>query len=179
MRNIKTTGIIIKRIDVGEADKILTIMTHDQGKIQVKAKGVRKITSHRSSHVDLFNHTEVSLYKSTRMPILTEAQTIESYSDIKNDLTKVGLAYHICELIDGLCPENQENREAFFLLKDLLDELSTSRNLGQLIHDFEIRLLQNLGYYSEQDLTGSKASFFIESILEKKLKTRQILPQLI
>ncbi len=179
MRNHKTVGIVIKRIDVGEADKILTLMTADLGKIAIRAKGVRKITSHRSSHVELLNHTEVSLYKNTKMPILLEAQTINSYAEIKNDLPKIGLAYHICELVDGLCPENQENSQIFFLLKDLLDSLPTATHVGKLIHEFELRLLTLLGYYSDQDLSGSKASLFIESILERKLKTRQILPQLL
>src|SRR5258708_113264 len=115
MRSYKTEGIIIKRRNIGEADSLLTVFTLDQGKIQIKAKGVRKITSKRSSHIELLNHTRLHLYKGYASPLLTEVQSIESFSNIKQDLKKVGIAYHICELIDGLCPENQEQRQIFFL----------------------------------------------------------------
>ena len=57
MRNFKTEGIIIKRRDYGEADRILTVMTREYGKLKIKAKGVRKITSRRSAHIELLNHT--------------------------------------------------------------------------------------------------------------------------
>src|SRR3990167_4660571 len=108
MRTYKTEGIIIKRKNFGEADRIITVLTRNHGKIQVKATGVRKIQSRRSSHVELLNHASLFIYKGRgSLPILTEAETIDSFQDIKNDLTKVGFAYHICELIDGLCAENQ------------------------------------------------------------------------
>jgi DNA repair protein RecO (recombination protein O) len=179
MRSIKTTGIIIKRKNVGEADRIITMMTQEMGKIQVKAKGVRKITSKRSSHIELLNHGSFSLYKSGGMPILTEVDTYNTFNELKTDLSKVGLAYHICELVDSLCPDNQENESVFSLLYGLFTQLGNTKEAGRLIHEFEINLLQELGYYSGQDLAGSKASLFIETILERKLKARQILPHLL
>lgn len=179
MRHHKTTGIIIKRRDIGEADRILTVFTKDEGKIEVRAKGVRKITSKRASHIELLNTVSLALYASARGYILTEAVAIDTNEYLKQDLTKIGLLYHVCELIDGLCPENQEHTQIYFVLEELLDKFKTKINLAEAIHQFEIDLLTLLGYYSQQDLTGSKASFFIESILERKLKTRQILPHLL
>ena len=49
---------------------------------------------------------------------------LEDFSPIKEDFDKVGMAYHLCELIDGLCPENQENRSVYSLLQKTLFELS-------------------------------------------------------
>ena len=49
---------------------------------------------------------------------------IEDFAPIKEDFSKVGLAYHLCELVDGLCPDNQENRNVFFLLQKTLTDLS-------------------------------------------------------
>lgn len=180
MRSFKTEGIIIKRRNIGEADRILTIFTKDQGKLQVKAKGVRKITSKRSSHIELLNYVYISLQRGYTAPILTEVQSLESFSEIKIDLKKVGIAYHICELIDGLCPENQEYRPIFFLLKDILSMLDQEEDLAKAVYDFQLRLLAELGYWSgDYAEKHFKTLAFIEDILERKLKTRQILPRLV
>ena len=127
MRNFRTEGIVIKRHNFGEADRIITVMTRDYGKLKIKAAGVRKITSRRAAHIELLNHTVLHLYKGTTFSILTEAKMLDDFSAIKENFTKVGFAYHFCELIDGLCPENQENRNVFDLLQKTLLELSEQK----------------------------------------------------
>ncbi len=124
MRSFRTEGIVIRRRDFGEADRILTVMTRDYGKLKIKASGVRKITSRRAAHIELLNHTILHLYKGHTFSILTEAKMLTDFSEIKENFEKVGLAYHLCELVDGLCPENQENRNVFFLLQRALADLS-------------------------------------------------------
>ena len=136
IRSFKTEGIIIKRRNFGELDRILTVLTKTNGKIQVRAPGVRKITSRRSSHIELLNLCILTLYKSSRslFAIVTEAQTLENFLPIKNNLPKVGFAYYVCELVDSLCAENQENRRVFFLVRDVLSRLENdySRYLQEL-----------------------------------------------
>src|SRR5882757_7580474 len=100
MRNLRTEGIVIKRRNYGEADRILTVLTRDYGKISIKATGVRKITSRRSAHIELLNHTTLHLYKKNTFMVLTEAKMLEDFSVIKQDFQKIGLAYHFCELVD-------------------------------------------------------------------------------
>lgn len=129
MRNIRTEGIVIKRRNYGEADRILTVLTRDFGKITIKAKSVRKITSRRSAHIELLNHTALHLYKKDSFMILTEAKMLEDFSVIKQDFNKVGLAYHFCELVDSLCPENQENGNVYRLLRKTLDQLVESKEI--------------------------------------------------
>src|SRR5258708_26640467 len=114
----------IKRGDLGEGYRIFDGMAGDWGKIKSKAAGVRKITSRRAAHIELLNHTILHLYKGNTFALLTEAKMLSDYSSIKENFDKVGLAYHLCELVDGLCPENQENRSVFFLLQRTLADLS-------------------------------------------------------
>lgn len=179
MRNYKTEGIIIKRRNIGETDRIITVFTGHFGKIQVKAVGVRKIISRRAAHVELLNFSTLTLYKGRGLPILIEAATLKSFYQIKDDLTKVGFAYHICELVDGLCPENQENRVTFRLLKDTLTKLSGNVDIALVVHEFEIGLLTALGFWPRTKLsTQMKTDYFIENILERKLKSKQIIPRL-
>lgn len=227
MRNIRTEGIIIKRRNYGEADRILTVLTKDHGKLSIKATGVRKITSRRSSQTELLNHAALHLYKGNTFPVLTEAKMIEDFAPIKNDFEKVGLAYHLCELVDGLCPDNQENSKVFFLLRNFLTqlaageevleeaELQPARNsynylhaeiddytlgtygisvsdaprvevhttqmyLSKTLQQFEIELLTELGYWDQKDeLTRNFDTHdMIESIMERKLKSRKIFAKL-
>lgn len=180
MRNYKTEGIVIRRRNYAETDRILTIFTKESGKIRTKAVGVRRINSRRSAHVELLNYSAFSLYRGRGMPLVLEAQTIENFAEVKNDLYKTGLAYHICELVDGLCAENQENRASFFLLKNTLAKLTHSINVASLIHEFEVELLTILGFWPRARIAQSiNTEYFIENILERKLKSKQIIPRLV
>ncbi len=175
MRTYKTEGIILKRRNSGETDRILTIFTKQEGKIHIKATGVRKITSRRSSHIEPLNIALLNLYKGRGYPILTEVEMIEDFSDIKENLKKLGFAYHICELIDSLCPENQEHQSLYDLLKDTFYKLGCEDEVIRICKEFELSLLSLLGFYTASQFTEQfNSTVFIEQILEKKLKSRQI-----
>ncbi len=176
MRSYKTEGIIIKRRNFGEADRIITVFTKLNGKIQIKAAGVRRITSRRSSHVELLNHSFLTLYKGRSLPILTEAQTVEDFSSLKNNLKMIGIAYHLCELIDSLCAENQEHPLVFSLFLQTLAGLSEGKDAKQVVHNFENTLLAELGFSLHTPLIRTiDTHTAIENILERKLKTTQLL----
>lgn len=179
MRAFKTEGIVIKRSNYSEADRIVTIFTKQNGKIKIKATGVRKIASRRSGHIELLNYCIFSLYQGKSMPVLTEVESKESFPLLKKDLKRIGLAYHVCELIDGLCAENQENQSVFMLLGKTLRKISKEENLSQVIYEFELELLRLLGFHKPSSLAlNINTQELIENILERRLKTRQILPQL-
>jgi DNA repair protein RecO (recombination protein O) len=176
MRVYTSEGIILKRRNSGEADRLLTILTKDHGKMHVKAAGVRKITSRRASHIELLNHISFSLHKGNAAPLLTEAVTIENYDALKCDLRRVGLAYHICEIIDALCPEGQEQRTIFQLLQKILSDVSQEGNIVQKMYEFEIELLHQLGFYPKTEIQKDfNPSYYIEGLLERKLKARPLL----
>lgn len=175
MRNFRTEGIIIKRRNFKDQDRILTVITRNHGKIYVKACGVRKITSRRAGHIEPLNHSILSLYQGKMFPILTEASTLNNFPEIKSDLDQVGAAYHLCELVDGLCPENQENSQVFDLLKQTLERLELRKQAKGIIHEFELRILGILGYGAKMDYPHDfDSENFIENILERRLKSRQI-----
>lgn len=178
-RTYKVEGIVLKRKNFGEADRVLTILSKESGKIFVKAPGVRRIKSKRSAHIELLNLSQFTLYLSSKtlMPIVTEAQTLEHFTAIKNNLNKIGYAYYLCELISGLCPDNQENRGVFFHLKSVLLELSQTLDASALIKKFEKDLLAELGFWSEAKLLQTQDSQAVmERLLERKLKAFRVMP---
>lgn len=176
MRNSKVEGVIIRRRNTGEADRILTIFTKTQGKIQVKAKGVRRITSKRSPHIELLNHSLLTLYTGKGLPFVTESETIEDYAFIKQDLFLIGAAFHICELMDSLCAENQEHPFLFTVLLQTLSKITKGENVKDTMHVFENTMLSQLGFSSQVALARTiDTHAAIEDILERKLKTTQLL----
>lgn len=174
MRTFQLEGIVIKRKDFGEADRILTVFSKHQGKLSLMAKGVRKINSRRAAHVELLNHSILTVHEG-RMPIVTEAETLEHYSSLKNDLNRASHAFYICELVDGLLAEHQESKSTFALVEAVLRKLETDENPKILIKNFEQEILTNLGFWPQKHLAIQDSDAFIEDIIERKIKTKRIL----
>lgn len=169
MKSYKIEGIVIKRKNFGEADRILTVFTKNKGKIKILAKGVRRITSRRGPNIELFNQVELSIHEGRSFDTLTEASVLNTFSQVRKNLDLVGLAFHVCEIVDGLCPEHQAHPKVYELMLEVLNQLDQG-----IIHSFERNLLTELGYlpkeHKELDTT-----LYIEKILERKLKTRRII----
>ncbi len=145
MRPFKTEGVVLKRRNFGEADRILTVFTISSGKMSVLAKGVRRITSRRAGNVELLNRVSIFLHQTKGMPILTEAASIETYPKIKGDLKLSTVAFHIIELIDKLTAENQESRLLYEHLVQTLKRLERKpRQI--LIRAFEVKILSLMGF---------------------------------
>lgn len=178
MRTYKTEGIILKRSNFGEADRILTIFTKHYGKIKARAPGIRRTTSRKSAHLELFNLASLFLAQGKTMDIVTEAQTISNFPSLRKDLEKVGVAYYLCELVDSLCPEKQENSEVFNLLVETFKrlELVQSNEIYLLSRGFSNQLLHFLGFLPrDKKLQGAELEQFLENIMEKKLKSPKLL----
>lgn len=174
MRSYKTEGIVIKRKNFGEADRILTVFTKNKGKISVVAKGVRKINSRRSPHIELLNLSLITIHDG-KMPILTEAETIKHYIALKSDLKKAGYAFYICELVDGLLAFHQENRAVLDLIKNTLVRMEETGDCRFIIAEFEQELLSLLGFWPREVAFIEDSDAFIEDIIERKIKSKRIL----
>ncbi|MDD5147115.1 MAG: DNA repair protein RecO [Candidatus Daviesbacteria bacterium] len=152
MQGVRLEGIILKRRNLGEADRILTVFTYQKGKISILAKGVRRITSRRSGNVELLNRVSMYLHQAKTFLILTEASSLDTYQKLKEDLTLSTYAFHIVELVDKLTAENQESRILYEDLVNVLQRLS--RNPRQiLVRAFEVKILSLLGFMTFRSST--------------------------
>lgn len=150
MATIKTKGIIIKRINLGEADRILTIITQDRGKIRAIAKGSRKSNAKLSGFLEMFRYNDCLIAEGRNLDIITSAQTIDTLHGISRDLRSVALAYYIAEMVDRLVEETQEVDGIFDLTFLVLNEISKGDlNLDLLKSFFEINILSLLGLHPE------------------------------
>lgn len=164
MRAFKTEGIILKRRDFGEADRILTVFTFHRGKVTVMAKGVRRITSRRAGNVELLNRVAMFLHPGKQFLILTEATSLDTFQKLKEDLTLSTYAYHIIELVDKLTAENQENLQLYTELVEVLKRFSTKpRQI--LIRAFEVKILTLMGFWSINQAKDVSSS--VKNLLEQ------------
>ncbi|HEV2403274.1 MAG TPA: DNA repair protein RecO [Candidatus Saccharimonadales bacterium] len=146
MNHLSTEGIILTRIDYGEADRILTLLTPDHGKLRVIAKGVRRVKSKLAGGIELFSVSQLTFIKGRGdIGTLTSTRLIRHYDGIVRDLDRTMLGYELIKKLDKTTEEGVE--QGFFdLLQQTLMALNDQKmplNIVRLW--FAVRML---------DLTG-------------------------
>lgn len=170
----ETQGIIIKKTNLGEFDRLLTVYTKDFGKILVRAKAVRKNQAKLKGHLELFLHSHLIFAQGKNLDIVTNAEIIEDFPYLHQRLPCLAAAYYLAELVDKLIagPEKDENIWPLLLLGfENLNRPGVEIKL--LISNFENKLLEFLGYGRNQKNIPS----FIESLLGDKLGSRNFLQE--
>jgi len=146
-RTYQTEAIIIKKTKLGEADRILTLYTPHLGKIQAKARGVRRPKSKLSGHLELLTHSQVSLARGRTLDTVIGSQTINSFLPLKSDLWWLtSCALYATELVNQFTPDHVENQPLFKLLLETMAQLCEANNKELTLHYFELHLLNEVGY---------------------------------
>lgn len=180
LRSFTTSALILKRFNYGEADRILTLFTDKYGKLTVIAKGVRKPSSRKRGHIELFNHIRAHIVHGRTWDIITEAETINNFNQLRTrswQLETIFSAYHFAELIDRLLPEHEPHLEIFELLTKSFQSLPLIVNSQQLIaidRYFKHRLIRLLGFWPHDRTVPRDINAYINTLLEKPLKTDQL-----
>src|SRR5438045_828289 len=101
----KTTGIVLRRMNLGEADRIITILTRDHGKVRAVAKGVRRIKSRMAGHLELFGAVELMFAEGRNLDIITSARLMRSAELLSDTPKTLGYAFLLTEMLDRLIDE--------------------------------------------------------------------------
>lgn len=152
MRSKKVTGIVLKRMDFGEADRLLTVFSFESGKIRALAKGSRKPLSKMAGHIEPCSMTHFQLTEGRNFYVVTGAEMQYPYGDIRQELTKTSLAYYLLEMVDALTVEEEAHPRAFNLLSDglvLIESLPEEHDNALIATAFAVKLLTELGYLPE------------------------------
>lgn len=175
-------GVVLKRKIYGENDKFITFYTSELGKITVLAKGIRKINSRRSGHVEVFSKVNCSIYKGKTFDYLAEVVSIVQLEQFHVDLRKTSAGYYLCELIDRLLPERQEHSEIYEILNNSLQVIAKSTSDEERYHEmylFALEILRILGFLPETEtISKTRIHGFIESVIERKLHTLKLLEKI-
>ncbi len=123
MNRYNTKAIILRRVDYGEADRVITFITPDRGKIAVMAKGVRREKSKLAGGIELFSETNITIVEGRGdLGILASARLVEFYKNIITDYTRVASAYQVIKFINDLT-EDSAGSEFYELLNMSLKSL--------------------------------------------------------
>ena len=148
-RVYRTDAIVIKRSDLGEADRLLTLFTPRLGRLRAAAKGARKPTSRLGGHLELFSEIQVLIARGRNLDYVTQVQTLNPFMLLRDDLEVLGRACYLAELVDQFGEESAASEALYALLRDALTALPTSRQPDLLLRHFELHLLALSGYQPE------------------------------
>ena len=115
-RVYRTEAVVLRHSDFAEADRLLTVYTPYLGKVRLLAKGIRKPRSRKAGHLELFTRTQLLVARGRNLDIITQAQTLEPYLALRQDLWRMSHAYYVGELVDCFGEEQAENHTLYRIL---------------------------------------------------------------
>lgn len=145
-RSYRLEAVVLRRSDFGEADRLLTLYSREQGKVRAVAKGARKPQSRKTGHVELYMRTQFQVATGRTLPIVTQAELIDAYQPLRDDLVRMTYAAYVVELLDRFAPDEEPNRELFDLLTAALGWFAVTDNYLLAARYYELRLLSLVGF---------------------------------
>lgn len=136
---------------LGEADRIVTLMTEGHGRVRAVAKGIRRTTSKFGSRLEPTTHVAVQLYAGRELDTITQAETIAHMPNMRDDLHRFGRANVMLETVDQVSPEKEPNPSLYRMLVGALTELDTA-DAPLVLAGFLLKLLALEGFQPQLDV---------------------------
>lgn len=156
MTDFRVNGLVIKESEIGEYDKMLTILTEKYGKLFVIGKGVKSVRSRHMAATQLFSYSSFNLRKRGNYYYITDSDLLENYYDIRNDMLKVALSTFVCDVISHVSREEVEETSLLKLTLNTLFAIAKNiRPLEMIRAAFELRVALECGFMP--DLTMCSA----------------------
>lgn len=145
MRNISTTGIILKKNNGGEADQFITFYSPDLGKVDAFARGARKIDSQFTGHLEVLNICKFQLYKNQDRFSISQCQSIKIFRNIHENLDKAMIGLLLIEIFQKFTDFQESDTELFNLITATIENLDQNNNHKMNLESFKVKLLNLLG----------------------------------
>ncbi len=145
-RNFKAAGLILRSKPLGEADRLVTVLTPGEGKFEAVARGARKTKSKLAAGVDLFTCGNYLFYRGKTWPIITGQDVVEHFSRFRDDYSLYPYGLYLNELTDRLVSGEEPCAQIFGLLLESWKLLSGDIDRVMLCRAFELKLAHAAGY---------------------------------
>jgi DNA repair protein RecO (recombination protein O) len=145
-RVYRANAIVLRRINLAETDKIVTLFTREKGKLNAVAKGARRPASRLAGAVELFGYCRVLCAVGAHLDIITQVDVRESFPSIRGNLHKIAAASFIAELTNHFTEERLPHEDVFDLLLSALYVLNLMDEPDLLVTAFTLQLLAASGY---------------------------------
>jgi DNA repair protein RecO (recombination protein O) len=145
----KEQGIVLRSVKLGEADKIVTVLTQGSGKVRAVAKGVRKTTSRFGARVEPFTHVNLMLYRGRgSLDTVTQAEILAPHLNIRTDLSLFAAGETMLEAVDKVAEEHEKNVRLVLLLLSGLRALDARPgDPAAVAESFLLKLLSLSGFH--------------------------------
>lgn len=164
-------AIVLKRVNVGEYDRIITLLTPEFGKLACVAKGVRKLSSSQAGNLEPGNLVSLFLIETKNLPILTQTRLISDFRLAKSDLHRLKQLMQVLEIIDRLFPEGSEEIELFESITRVLEQLNQPKVSFLAIQEDLSQILVQLGYQHLSDTQYTSVVEYVAAVADRPLKS--------
>jgi len=147
---LKIRGLVLKETPIGEADKFINILAKDYGKVSVSVRGAKQVRNGLSAGTALFSYSDFYISKTKKRMYLNQTDPIETFYNLRNDVTSLSYGSYFVEMINNILYENSPSNNILLLLIKTLGALVKDIIPKQLISTiFELKLLEYSGYKPE------------------------------
>lgn len=144
-------GIVIRSMDYGEGNKIITLCTENGGKVGVMVRGAKKPKSRHAALTQPFTYGEYVFFRNSGLGTLNAGEIIESHHALREDIIKAAYAAYACELLDRVLQDEETGAFWFRQLKACMEALESGKDPQVIIHIYEFKILQAAGYAPQLD----------------------------
>ena len=144
-------GIVLRTHKLGEADRIVSVLTRGRGKVRAVAKGVRKTKSRFGARLEPPTHLQLQLYEGRELDIVTQAETLDHFRAIREDLDRLTRAVSMLEAADQLSLEGEANPALYQMLLGALRALA-GHSGPLVVPAFYLKVLALEGYRPTVDM---------------------------
>lgn len=159
---MRTEGVVLRRTNFGEADRIVTFYTRDLGKVTAIAHGVRRPRSKKAGHIELGSWCKIFIARGKSLDLLTEVELKKSFGAADFSEAKINKIYHLLELINKLTVDHQRNNRLFVLLINYLNLIEVEEDFNLVSNIFKIKILSCLGFFSSREFAQYKSGEIIK-----------------
>ncbi len=154
----KTVGTVIRVVDYGDTDQILSVLTPERGKISFMAKGARKSAKRFGGSLDLLTRSEFVFYDREGLKSLNQATLVDAHTELRTDYDRLTTALRCARTVNRLLEDDQEALDVFELFERLLATLAgdaTTDALGVYELAFKLKLMLRLGWAPVLDVCAN------------------------
>lgn len=174
-RSFTTNGLVLKRSNVGETDRIVHLLTQEYGKLVCVAKGVRKLESTKRACLEPGNHIRGFFVATKSMPLLTQATLMSDCRTMELTLPKIRQLTQLLEILEALFVEQELEPEMFDAVLQLRERMVLNRASTVYVRDTLNEIITNLGFQHPEESAYPNISEYVAALSDKPMKSFEYL----
>ncbi len=170
-RSFSSTGIVLKRVNVGETDRIINILTQEFGKITVVAKGVRKMASTKRAYLEPGNIIQAFLINTKSLPLLTQAKLIDDCSKMEQSLQAYRQLTQLLEIYEKLFVEIEIEADVYASLLQLRKQIILGKAPAHKVRDMLGEVIVKMGFQHPSESKYNNITQYIQALSDSKINS--------